>query len=53
LGKVFGGIIAISGIAIIALPTGILASGFAEHINIHKKEREKHRFCPHCGKELP
>jgi voltage-gated potassium channel len=53
LGKFFGGIIAISGIAIVALPTGILASGFAEHITIHTKQHTRHKFCPHCGKELP
>lgn len=52
LGKLFGGIIALSGIAFIALPTGILASGFAEHIASHKQS-SKHKYCPHCGKELP
>jgi voltage-gated potassium channel len=48
LGKVLGGIIAILGVAIFALPTGILASGFAEHIrgNNHKVK------CPYCGEEF-
>lgn len=53
LGKFFGGVIAVGGIALFALPTGILASGFAEHLNKHKKEQHHHRYCPHCGKELP
>jgi voltage-gated potassium channel len=47
LGKVLGGIIAILGIGLFALPAGILASGFAEEIR--KKEK---KACPHCGQEI-
>lgn len=46
LGKFFGSVIAFLGIGLFALPTGILASGFAEEIN---KSRSK-KVCPHCGK---
>ncbi len=46
LGKILGGIIAILGIGLFALPAGILASGFAGEIQ--KKDR-KERKCPHCG----
>jgi len=48
LGKVLGGISAILGIALFALPTGILVSGFTEQIRYQKVPRR----CPHCGKEL-
>ncbi len=44
-GKIISGIFAILGVALFALPTGILASGFAEQINA-KKHGIK---CPHCG----
>jgi voltage-gated potassium channel len=43
-----GGIIAILGVALFALPTGILASGFAEQIRGNKQKIR----CPHCGQEF-
>lgn len=48
-GKVLGSIISILGIGIFALPTGILASGFAEEI---QKRRAKRTTCPYCGKDI-
>jgi voltage-gated potassium channel len=46
LGKVIGGVVALCGIGIVALPTAIIAQGFAEAL------KPKHqRQCPHCGKE--
>lgn len=48
IGKILGGLIAILGVALFALPTGILASGFAEHIRGNKKNIK----CPYCGKEF-
>jgi voltage-gated potassium channel len=52
LGKLLGGFIAFLGIGLFALPTGILATGFAEEI---KRRRQKPApvLCPHCGRELP
>jgi voltage-gated potassium channel len=41
-----GAIIALLGIGMFALPTGILASGFAEGLQRRRGER---RICPHCG----
>jgi len=32
IGKLFGGLISISGIALIAIPTGILASAFSDEM---------------------
>lgn len=48
-GKLLGAIIAILGIGMFALPTGILASGFVEEI---QKRRGKRKICPHCGKDI-
>jgi voltage-gated potassium channel len=53
LGKLLGGFIALLGIGMFALPTGILASGFAEEI---QKSRDKKKKtcppCPHCGGDI-
>ena len=48
MGKLLGGIISVLGLGLVALPTGILASGFAEEVQ-HKRSN---RICPHCGKHL-
>ncbi len=45
-GKICGGIISLLGIMLIALPSGIICSGFMDEIYKEKK------ICPHCGKEL-
>jgi voltage-gated potassium channel len=47
LGKILSGIIAILGIGLVALPTGIISSGFIGEINDSKK-----KICPHCGKDI-
>lgn len=48
IGKIIGGLISILGVALFALPTGILASGFAEQMR-----GQKHKIkCPHCGNEF-
>ncbi|MBO0934756.1 ion transporter [Fibrella aquatilis] len=47
-GKLLAGLSAVLGIALFALPTGILVSGFTEHIRHQKAPRR----CPHCGKEM-
>ncbi len=49
LGKLLGGLIALIGVAILALPAGILSSGFFELL--HKPQGKKHT-CPHCGKDF-
>jgi voltage-gated potassium channel len=50
LGKFLGGVAAIMGIGLFALPTGILVSGFTEQIRNQKAPATRH--CPHCGKEI-
>ena len=47
-GKVLGAMIALIGIALFALPAGILSGGFSEEL-ARQKEKPK---CPHCGKSL-
>jgi len=49
LGKLLASIIAILGIGMFALPTGILGAGFVEEI---QKQKLKATKCPHCGKEI-
>jgi voltage-gated potassium channel len=49
LGKVMASIIAVLGIGMFALPTGILGSGFVEQMEQRQKKANK---CPHCGKEI-
>lgn len=47
LGKVLGAVVAILGVGLFALPTGILASGFSE--GLQRSRRRDSALCPHCG----
>ena len=49
MGKIVGGAVAVLGIAVYAIPTGIMASAFTEEL---RKKRQKRQNCPHCGKEI-
>lgn len=42
MGKVFGGVIGLLGIGMIALPAAIMASGFAENIRSRKRKYNQH-----------
>lgn len=48
LGKIIGSVVSILGVGLFALPAGILASGFAEHL----KSKSNKESCPHCGKQI-
>lgn len=50
IGKFLGAVIALLGIGMFALPTGILGSGFVEEIQNRKENHDK--VCPHCGKKI-
>jgi len=50
LGKVLAGTIMLTGVALFALPAGIITVGFLEEFRSNKKY--KSRNCPHCGKPL-
>ena len=49
-GRVLGAGIAILGVGLFALPTGILASAFSEELQ--KRRRREAAPCPHCGRDL-
>jgi len=48
-GKFVSGLIAVLGIGLVALPTGLVSAGFMEKIGKSDKTSKK---CPHCGKEI-
>ncbi|MDT0648112.1 ion transporter [Zunongwangia sp. F260] len=48
-GQFLGGVIAIIGIGLFALPTGILAAGFSEEISSGERKAES---CPTCAQQL-
>ena len=49
-GKILAGIIMLTGVALFALPAGIITAGFLEEIKFIRKY--KGHSCPHCGKPL-
>ena len=49
-GKVIGAGVAILGIAVYAIPTGIMASAFTEELR--KRKDQNNNTCPHCGKDI-
>ena len=48
LGKLLSGVIALLGIGIVALPTGIISSAYIDEIQAKNKSVN----CPHCGEGL-
>jgi voltage-gated potassium channel len=55
LGKLIGSVVAISGIALFALPAGILASGFVAELRKEKEEKSTGSgeiICPNCGEVI-
>lgn len=50
LGKLLTAIITLSGLAIFALPAGIVTAGFLEEMR--KSKHPKNQVCPHCGEPL-
>lgn len=51
-GQFLAGITALIGVGVIALPVGILASGFVTELEA-RKAKNGHRVCPHCGGDVP
>jgi voltage-gated potassium channel len=53
-GRVIGGIVAFIGICAVALPVGIVSSGFVEELNRKSRRAASTdaRACPHCGGTL-
>lgn len=62
IGRVLGAVIAILGIGMVAVPTGILSSGFVEVLEKKKDDEtapetqpggnSQKKYCPYCGKKL-
>lgn len=52
LGRVLGALIAVLGIGIFALPTGILGAAFVDEIQQQKATHRRNLTCPHCGEPL-
>ena len=50
LGKILSGLVSLSGLAVFALPAGIITAGFLEEIR--KRKSPKKHVCPHCGGPL-
>ncbi len=48
LGRLLGAVIAVLGIGMFALPTGVLGAAFMEEL---EKQKES-EYCPHCGGDL-
>jgi len=51
LGKIISGFIALLGIGLVALPTGLISAGFISKIENKKSDNEVKR-CPHCGEVI-
>jgi len=52
-GKIIGGMVAIFGIGMFALPVSIFGAGFVEQIRKNKiQATEDTLICPHCGKKI-
>jgi voltage-gated potassium channel len=55
LGKILGGLTALIGVGIVALPTAILASGFQERVAKRRQQPDAHaptQHCPRCGHDF-
>ncbi|MCM1523050.1 MAG: ion transporter [Ruminococcus sp.] len=50
LGRLLSGIIAILGIGLVAVPTGIISAGFIELID--KNPDDEITYCPYCGRKI-
>lgn len=49
-GRIIAGIIAVLGIGMVAVPTGIISAGFIEAST--KEIENKKEFCPYCGNKI-
>ena len=50
-GRLLSAVIALLGIGLVAVPTGIISSGFIEQMN-EDAPAPKAAYCPHCGRKL-
>lgn len=52
MGKVISAVIALLGIGMVAVPTGIISAGFSEELEDQKNSEKDFKYCPHCGNKL-
>lgn len=57
LGRIMSAVIAILGIGLVAVPTGIISAGFSEQLEEKRQktaanEQKVKLFCPYCGERL-
>lgn len=52
LGKILTSVILLAGVALFALPAGIITAGFLDEIRKNRVQN-KNGICPHCGGVLP
>lgn len=52
LGRIFGALIALSGVAAVAIPSGVITTGLIESLQISQEDDAKTIRCPHCGKRI-
>lgn len=52
-GKILSSVIALLGIGLVAVPTGIISAGFVEVVNDpENKEQPEKCYCPYCGNRI-
>lgn len=53
-GKILSAVMALLGIGLIAVPSGIISSGFIENIDNERIEddNDEKTYCPYCGKKI-
>lgn len=52
VGKILSAVIALLGIGLVAVPTGIITSGFSELVESQKNEEKTKHYCPYCGNKI-
>lgn len=52
MGKIISALIALLGIGMVAVPTGIISAGFSEVLEEQKNGEKEYKYCPHCGEKL-
>lgn len=53
IGKILSAVIAVLGIGLVAVPTGIITSGFSEIVTNEKNRKlDEKVYCPYCGHKI-
>ena len=52
IGKMLSATIALLGIGLVAVPTGIITAGFTELVEKEKSSNDEKSYCPYCGHKL-